>query len=68
MNIELKIDGMTCGHCVAGVKKALEAVPGVESAEVSLAEGRAIVHGTAPIGQLVAAVEEEGYGASSSEA
>ena len=63
MNTELKIDGMTCGHCVAGVKKALEAVPGVESAEVSLAEGRATVRGTAPVPELIAAVEEEGYAA-----
>ena len=63
MNTELKIDGMTCGHCVEGVKKALEAVSGVESAEVSLAEGRASVRGTAPVDQLVAAVEEEGYSA-----
>ena len=61
MNTELKIDGMTCGHCVAGVKKALEALPGVESADVSLAEGRAVVRGTAPVAELVAAVEEEGY-------
>lgn len=61
MNTELKIEGMTCGHCVAAVKRALEAVPGVESAEVSLAEGRASVRGTAPLEQLSAAVEEEGY-------
>jgi copper chaperone CopZ len=61
MNTELKIEGMTCGHCVAAVKRALEAVSGVESAEVSLAEGRARVRGTASREQLSAAVEEEGY-------
>ncbi len=61
MNTELEIDGMTCGHCVAGVKRALEAVPGVVSAEVSLAEGRAHVKGDAPRGALQAAVEDEGY-------
>ena len=63
MNTELKIDGMTCGHCAAGVKRALEAVPGVESAAVSLAEARATVRGTAEIPRLLAAVEEEGYSA-----
>lgn len=61
MNTELKIDGMTCGHCVAAVKKALEAVPGVESAEVSLTPGRAAVRGHAPLKALLQAVEEEGY-------
>lgn len=54
---------MTCGHCVAGVKRALEAVPGVESADVSLADGRASVRGTAALPTLVGAVEEEGYSA-----
>ena len=61
MNRTLKIDGMTCGHCVAGVKRALEAVPGVESAEVSLVEGRATLRGSAELSALVGAVEEEGY-------
>jgi copper chaperone len=63
MNTELKIDGMTCGHCVAAVKKALEAVPSVENAEVSLGEGRASVRGKAPLVELIKAVEEEGYAA-----
>lgn len=63
---QLKIDGMTCGHCVAGVTKALQAVPGVERAEVSLAEGRASVahDGNLDPKALIEAVEEEGYSAS----
>ena len=56
---------MTCGHCATAVRKALEAVPGIESAEVSLAEGWATVHGDALLGTLVEAVEEEGYTAGS---
>jgi copper chaperone CopZ len=28
--LELAIDGMGCGHCIASVRKALEALPGVE--------------------------------------
>ena len=39
----MKINGMMCGHCEAAVKKALEAVPGVESAEVSHEAGTAVV-------------------------
>jgi copper chaperone len=58
---ELKIDGMTCGHCTAAVKKALERVAGVESAEVDLAAGRARIAGNADAALLVAAVQDEGY-------
>lgn len=58
---ELRITGMTCGHCVASVTKALKAVPGVSSAEVSLEEGRAVVLGTADQKQLLQAVQGQGY-------
>lgn len=33
MEVTMKIEGMMCGHCEAAVKKALEALPTVESAE-----------------------------------
>ena len=58
---ELQITGMTCGHCTAAVKKALEKVAGVASADVDLAAGRAKVSGTAPVDALIAAVVDEGY-------
>lgn len=58
---ELKIDGMTCGHCVAAVKKALEKVPGVRGAQVELASGRAKVEGDPSLDALLAAVRDEGY-------
>ncbi|MFP4607892.1 MAG: heavy-metal-associated domain-containing protein [Thiohalospira sp.] len=57
----LKVTGMTCGHCVNAVKEALEEVEGVESAEVSLEEGKAEVTGTADPSALLKAVAEEGY-------
>lgn len=60
----LKIEGMTCHHCQAAVKKALEKVAGVRSAEVDLAHGTAKVDGAADIAALIAAVEDEGYRAS----
>jgi len=59
--VQLKITGMTCNHCVANVKKALEAVTGVESVEVVLQPGSATVTGGADSGALVAAVKEAGY-------
>jgi copper chaperone len=58
---ELKIDGMTCGHCVAAVKTALEKVPGVTAAQVELASGRARVEGEPALDALLAAVQDEGY-------
>jgi copper chaperone len=57
----LKVDGMTCGHCVQAVSTALKAVPGVERAMVVLESGLAEVEGDAPADALVAAVQEEGY-------
>ncbi len=58
---ELKIEGMTCSHCSAAVKRALEGVEGVTAADVDLQAGRASVQGSAPVTELVAAVAEEGY-------
>lgn len=62
----LAIGGMTCGHCERRVREALEAVPGVAAARVSLADGSAVVRLAAPVAAatLVAAVEAAGYAAS----
>ncbi len=43
MEKTLKIEGMMCGHCEATVKKALEAIEGVDAAAVSHEKGTAIV-------------------------
>jgi copper ion binding protein len=39
----LKIQGMTCNHCVMRVAKALKAVPGVQDAHVDLQKAEAEV-------------------------
>ena len=59
----MKIEGMMCGHCEARVKKALEALPGVESAEASHEKGEALVHlsGQESDEALKKAVEEQDY-------
>ena len=59
--LKLKVEGMTCDHCVMAVKKALSRVPGVERAEVSLERGEALVEGNADPKALIQAVEAEGY-------
>ena len=43
MTKTMNIKGMMCGHCEATVKKALEALPEVASAEVSHEKGTAVV-------------------------
>ena len=59
----MKIEGMMCGHCEAAVKKALEAIDGVASAEVSHTDGTAIVTLSKPIenAALRKAVEDKDY-------
>src|SRR3989304_3282384 len=41
--VELPVSGLTCHNCVQAVQRALRAVPGVRTATVNLAEGRAVV-------------------------
>jgi copper chaperone len=38
--MEIKVKGMSCGHCAAAVTKALESLPGVSQVHVDLATGR----------------------------
>jgi copper chaperone len=60
--VEVKVEGMTCGHCEAAVKRAITRVPGVERVvEVSHEQGRVVVEGEPDIAALVAAIEDEGY-------
>ena len=63
MEKTLKIEGMMCGHCEATVKKALEELPQVTSAEVSHESGTAKVTLNAEISDdaLKAVVEAKGY-------
>jgi copper ion binding protein len=63
MKTTLKIEGMSCEHCVKHLTEALKAVAGVSSASVSLENKNAVVeHGdTVTQDALKAAVEEAGY-------
>lgn len=65
LSITLKVSGMTCPHCVKNVTQALRAQPGVETADVSLEDGQAVVSGSADRDSLVNAVQEAGYGVES---
>jgi copper chaperone len=60
----LKIQGMTCNHCVMRVAKALKSVPGVQDAQVDLQKGEAsVTFDEAKVTQekMSTAVVEAGY-------
>ena len=63
MTVTMKIEGMMCGHCEARVKKTLEKIEGVVSAEVSHEKGTAVVtlEKEVPFETLKTAVEEQDY-------
>lgn len=63
MNKTMKIEGMMCGHCEATVKKALEAIEGVDTAEVSHEKGTAVVTLNADVSDdtLKKVVEDKDY-------
>ncbi|MGE4705829.1 copper-exporting P-type ATPase CopA [Yersinia enterocolitica] len=58
-DIELQLSGLSCGHCTESTRKALEAVPGVIAADVSLDNAK--VYGKAEAQTLIDAVEQAGY-------
>lgn len=59
----LNVEGMSCNHCTAAVKKALEGLDGVKEADVSLEEKNAKVELDKDVADeaLVKAVEDAGY-------
>ena len=63
MKRTIRIEGMMCDHCSGRVKKALEAVAGVEAAEVSHETGIAEVtlNGSVSDEALAKAVADAGY-------
>jgi len=67
MEKTLEITGMMCGHCEMAVKKALEAVDGVESADVSHEKGTAVVTLSKEVSNdvLKKAVEDKDYAVTS---
>ena len=62
---ELEVTGMTCGHCAQRVTEAIQSVPGVGSATVSLEAGQAQVRWLADAGRdaeaVIQAIGKAGY-------
>ena len=63
MQKTMMIEGMMCMHCEARVKKLLEALDGVTSADVSHEENKAVVHLEKEVSNetLKSCVENDGY-------
>lgn len=60
--VSLKIEGMSCQHCVNRVKKAIEGLEGVNSSEVSIGSVKALFDETrSSADDIVNAVQNVGY-------
>jgi len=63
--LKLAVSGMSCGHCVGRVKKALTAVPGVEVKDVTVGEATVEFDPTLQsVAAVLAALDSAGYPAS----
>ena len=58
---EFKVEGMRCNHCKANVEKAVSAIQGVESVEVSLEDQTVLVKGNFTPDEVKKAIEEIGF-------
>jgi copper chaperone len=59
--ITLHIQGMSCGHCLNAVNRALQSVPGVEIRSVQIGRAEVAVPSPEVAPALVAAVALAGY-------
>ncbi|HVT43255.1 MAG TPA: heavy-metal-associated domain-containing protein [Thermoanaerobaculia bacterium] len=59
----LRIDGMSCDHCVRALTAVLKQTRGVTSTEISLERGTAVIEHATEVStnDFVRAIEEEGY-------
>jgi copper chaperone len=58
---QLQVEEMSCGHCVASVTKAVEAVDAQASVEVDLASKQVKVQSGAPLEAVKAAIADAGF-------
>lgn len=66
-SVELQVQGMSCGSCVKQVTQVLRALNGVSEVTVDLQSGRVRVNGDPDSNALLAALQEAGYPAQTSE-
>ncbi|HEY0845878.1 MAG TPA: cation transporter [Noviherbaspirillum sp.] len=65
---ELKVEGMSCGHCVSAVTKSVLDIDSGAKVTVDLGQQKVSVDSSAPLEEIKAAVAEAGYPVLSSSA
>ncbi|TWI66308.1 copper chaperone [Pseudoduganella lurida] len=58
---ELQVENMSCGHCVAAVTQAVQAVDGAAKVEVDLATQHVRVDSVAALDAVRTAIADAGY-------
>jgi copper chaperone len=58
---QLEVGEMSCGHCVASVTKAVQAIDAAAKVDVDLAQRRVSVQSSAPLERVSDAIEDAGY-------
>ncbi len=61
--LQLKVTGMSCGHCIKAVTSAIHQLDPAAKVEVDLATGRVTVTSAIDPGRAVRAIEDQGYDA-----
>ena len=62
--VQLAIEGMSCGHCVRTVRDALTALPGVTPSIIGVGSATLVVYPeTATVDDVLAALHDVGYDA-----
>jgi copper chaperone CopZ len=59
--LELKVDDMTCGHCVGAVTKAVKELDPKATVSVDLGTKRVSVESVKPASEVMRAIEDAGY-------
>ncbi|PGS20553.1 copper resistance protein CopZ [Bacillus cereus] len=62
--LTLKVEGMSCGHCVNSIESSVKELNGVEQVKVQLAEGTVDVtfdSSAVTLKDIVAVIEDQGY-------
>ncbi len=63
MNTTIRVQGMSCNHCVMAVTKALSKIQGISDIKVDLAKGEATFDRTESVNldQVKREIEQEGF-------
>jgi copper chaperone len=62
--LNLKVEGMTCQHCVKSVRNSITALSGIKNVDVSLSENRVTLEyepEEVSTDKIISAITEEGY-------